>query len=116
MPRPGLFTDVAAERTEVATARLTRLVRVLETKGFTTAGELLALDAVIDLVHDGVRQALAITTAEPPPGCPDDIRAAIGKMLADPWAHLWRKLQIVLAGIESGGSLSGVGAGGVSRS
>lgn len=100
---PGLFTDAAADLTEVATDRLTALVRALEAKGFTTAGAVLALDAVIDLLHDGARQALAITTTELPPGYPDDIRAVMGEMLADPWKHLWNKLQILLDGIGSGG-------------
>lgn len=100
---PGLFADAAAHLTEVAADRLTRLVRALETKGFTTADAVLALDTVIDLVHDGARQALAITAAEPPPGYPEDIRAVLGEVLADPWKHVWHKLQIVLDGIAATG-------------
>jgi AcrR family transcriptional regulator len=99
---PALFGDPAADLTEVATDRLTAIVRALERRGFTTAHAVLAVDAVIDLLHDGVRQALAIRPDDAPiPGYPEDVRQAMADILADPWSHLWRKLELILDGIGS---------------
>jgi AcrR family transcriptional regulator len=98
---PALFADPAADLTAVATDRLTAMVKALEERGFSTAAAVLATDAVIDLLHDGARQALAIRPGdEPAAGFPEEIRAVMAEILADPWSHLWRKLQLVLDGIE----------------
>lgn len=97
---PALFADPAADLTAVATDRLTAIVKALEKRGFSTRAAVLATDAVIDLLHDGVRQALTIRPGdEPAAGFPEEIRTAMAEILADPWSHLWRKLQLVLDGI-----------------
>ncbi|ANY07735.1 hypothetical protein AFB00_17160 [Pseudonocardia sp. HH130630-07] len=105
---PALFAGPAADLTVVAVDRLTVILTALKAKGFDTATAVLIADTLIDLLHDGARQALAIRAGDDAPaGYPADVRAAMAVIIADPWTHLWRKVQLFLDGVAHGRCLAG---------
>ncbi len=73
---------------------------------------MLAVDSVLDLVHDAVAQVARLYDPHDPTQlavefqtmlalCSDDIRAAMEEIIAEPRAHLERKLAIVLDGLTA---------------
>lgn len=90
----------------VATQRMHRLVAGLQECGFSVDEAVLAVDAVLDLIHDGASQAASLR--EPSPGLrerlrsgPPDVAAALERIIADPHAHVMRKLDLVLDGLDA---------------
>jgi hypothetical protein len=70
----------------------------------------LAIDAVVDLIHDGAAQtALLYDPDHPDEFSPrtnasfslysPDVRATVERIAADPRGHLWRKLNVLLNGL-----------------
>ncbi|MGD9528616.1 TetR family transcriptional regulator [Pseudonocardia sp.] len=94
----------------VAARRMEQLVSGLVELGFDLDAALLAVDSVLDLVHDAAEQMARIYRPDEPGTLSDEMRAAldhyspplragIEAIVADPEAHVARKLAIVLDGI-----------------
>lgn len=94
----------------VAVLRMEQLVAGLVELGFDLDAALLAVDSVLDLVHDGAEQMARLQHPDDPDRLSDDmrtaleiysppVRAGIEAIIADPDAHVGRKLAIVLDGI-----------------
>ncbi|ADB50643.1 TetR family transcriptional regulator [Conexibacter woesei] len=94
----------------VSTDRMVATVEALQERGLSVEDAVLAVDAVLDLVHDGAAQAARL----PDPGtpapealrrrletCPPATRAAIEAIVADPHAHVERKLALILDGLQA---------------
>jgi len=92
--------------------RLELLVRDLRGFGFTTDTALVAVDAVLDLIHDGAEQAAKVHDPDAPDGLtawmrdaltlyPQDLREVVTRIAQDPERHMIRKLAIVLDGIAA---------------
>lgn len=114
----GLINDHAASLRSTATHRIERLARELVGCGFTLDDAVLAVDSVLDLVHDAAAQAGRLRDPHDPARLSDemaatlelysdDVRGAVEAIVADPRSHLDRKLGIVLDGIEHRLGLSG---------
>lgn len=105
----GIALADASRFESVTTPRLVAMIDVLVGCGFEVVDAVLAVDAVLDLVHDGATQAIGLPVAGEAASpqlqarlnaCPPDVRAAIEQIVADPRAHVERKLALVLDGLE----------------
>jgi AcrR family transcriptional regulator len=104
----GLVRDNGADLTAVGVARFTALVRALQTAGFALGAAVHLVDTVIDLVHDGATQVVALRAddgglSEAASAIltryPEDIAAEVAAVMADPWPHVARKITLVLDGV-----------------
>jgi AcrR family transcriptional regulator len=108
---PGLVRRYEGRLASVAMARFEQLVRGLMAFGLSAADALLAVDSVLDLIHDAAEQTARLRDPDDPARMsaemqdalaryPADIGEALAEVLADPQAHTARKLAIVLDGID----------------
>ncbi|MFI0419685.1 hypothetical protein [Spongiactinospora sp. 9N601] len=108
----GLVPEGSSGLAGIASRRFEQLVQGLMGLGFPVAEAVLAVDAVVDLVHDGAAQMARLRDpAEPSrlsaamtaslelysPG----VRAAVVEIAEAPREHLRRKLGIVLDGVAA---------------
>ncbi|WP_143020504.1 hypothetical protein [Sinosporangium album] len=108
----GLLPESGAGLAGAAGRRFEELVRGLVSLGFDLDEAVLAVDAVIDLIHDGASQIarlhdprhperLSAAMTESLARYSPDVRAAVERIIAAPKDHLWRKLAILLDGIAA---------------
>lgn len=108
----GLVRRYEGRLASVAMQRFEQLVRGLTAYGFSADDALLAVDSVIDLIHDAAEQTARLRDPDDPAGMsaemrealqryPADVGAALAAVIADPRAHTARKLALVLDGIEA---------------
>lgn len=106
----GLLHRHQGRLVTVAVRRMEQLVTGLVELGFDPDLALLAVDSVTDLVHDGAQQVARLHRPGEPGRLSDEMQAALAAystplrarvetILADPEAHLGRKLALVLDGI-----------------
>ncbi|MGW6454488.1 TetR/AcrR family transcriptional regulator [Streptomyces sp. NPDC055078] len=98
----GLLPESAADLEKAGLRRFEELVGDLVALGFTVDDAVLALDAVLDLVHDGAAQIVRLRSpGRETPAAPrsPEVRAAFRRIADAPQEHLWRKLTIVLDGL-----------------
>jgi len=116
----GLALADVSRFESVTTPRLVAMVDVLAGCGFDTDDAVLAVDAVLDLVHDGAAQAIGLPRPGDTPtaelqarldACPPRVRSAIERIVADPRSHVERKLMLVLDGLERRLATSTTGRG-----
>ncbi|MFF8960268.1 TetR/AcrR family transcriptional regulator [Streptomyces sp. NPDC014894] len=109
----GLVPENSAGLAGAAVRRFEQLVRGLTSRGFTVDEAVLAADAVVDLIHDGAAQIAQLRDPDDPERLSArtaasfalysaDVRAAIDRIAAEPRAHLWRKLTVLLDGLAVG--------------
>ncbi|MEU5402395.1 hypothetical protein ABZ348_24205 [Streptomyces sp. NPDC005963] len=110
----GLLTDGTGGLETAAVRRFEQVVEGLVPLGFGVDDAVLAVDAVLDLIHDGAAQIAHLRArghgdpAAQPFESPD-VSAAFRRIQDAPRDHLWRKLAIVLDGLavrQSGGTPS----------
>lgn len=106
----GLALADPSRLVSVTTPRMAGMVDVLTGCGLGVDDAVLAVDAVLDLVHDGAAQAVRLPApGDPLPegllrrldACSPSTRAAIEAIVADPRAHVERKLTLVLDGLQA---------------
>ncbi|MEU0989996.1 hypothetical protein [Streptomyces sp. NPDC005953] len=108
----GLLTDGATGLEMAAVRRFEQLVQGLVPLGFGIDDAVLAVDAVLDLIHDGAAQIAHLRARghQEPDAQPfeaPEVRAAFRRVQDAPHEHLWRKLTIVLDGLavrQAGGN------------
>ncbi|GAA4917690.1 AcrR family transcriptional regulator [Nonomuraea thailandensis] len=108
----GLVPESSAGLAGVAGRRFELLVEGLVGLGFPVEEAVLAVDAVVDLMHDGAAQlarlrdpddpsrpspSMAVTLRHYSPG----VRAAVERIIDAPGEHLARKLGLVLDGLAA---------------
>lgn len=100
----GLLPESAAGLERAALRRFEQVVHGLVPLGFTVDEAVLAVDAVLDLIHDGAAQIARLRT----PGRDEsagralhcaEVRAAFHRIEDAPQDHLRRKLAILLDGL-----------------
>lgn len=108
----GLLPERSADLIVIVSRRFEQLVQGLAGLGFPVEEAVLAVDAVVDLVHDGAAQISHLhdpdDPARPSPAMAaalalysPDVRAAVEGVLEAPREHLWRKLTLVLDGLAA---------------
>lgn len=113
MTSAGLATADPSRFDSVTTQRMVSLVDALTTCGFSVDDAVLAVDGVLDLVHDGAAQASRLHQPDAAGArvrdpqlqarldrCSPPVRAALERIVDDPWAHVHRKLTLLLDGME----------------
>ncbi|TYB65265.1 TetR family transcriptional regulator [Nonomuraea sp. PA05] len=104
----GLVPEGSAGLAGVAGRRFEQLVQGLVGLGFPVEEAVLAVDAVVDLMHDGASQVARLRPpgdpSRPPPAMEHyspAVRAAVERIVGAPREHLARKLGLVLDGIAA---------------
>lgn len=106
----GLVPEHHTGLVGAATVRFERLVRDLTGLGLTLDEAVLAVDAVVDLIHDGATQTLRLRDPADPKRrstaitdslalYTPEVRGAVERIASAPREHLWRKLDVVLDGL-----------------
>lgn len=108
----GLAAADPSRLESMTTQRMVDLVEGLVDSGFDLDDAVLAVDAVLDLVHDGAAQSVRLRAGDSTDApvathvldrlgrYTPAVRRALEHIIDDPWAHVRRKLDLLLDGLQ----------------